>query len=545
VRDALAQSTALFFVPGRNRYAGQPFFSLRDFNVPARVAPHAKFRVEATFDSFQTQAHAVEVNLKVGDAVRPAVALPLAAGRRLAPWSAEVAAGESGTMEIELRAGSEIARATVRVARPSTNRILYFQGALDWSYRFLADILKRNPSFVLTPVFNFPNPAAVLPPGALRRMPEIPKELDGFDIVILANASAAQFTPAQQAALATWVRGGGVVLFFTPDDDSSQGFAGSELEKMLPVLFAPPQPRAGATARQVLARFGSSAGTAGTTKLTSFAWEETSRVREIFAEAERHQATLVSPQFAEYAHVAAAKPGADVLARHPDDLVAGTQEHAILLAVQRYGSGHSAVLTTDALWRWKLNQPADDRSAEFFWQTLFAWLTRDHDAGLRFVEAPRVVEFGREVTLRIVGAKTDALRIDVRRGDRRMALPATTRDGTTEVVTWRPADTGLWQLTASDGTREAHHWITVRAAAASDELSGAAPDEQLLRTLAERTGGSVLENRAPPAWEETPAVRGALLGERREPLWHRGWVFGLLLGLYCSELILRRWWRML
>jgi hypothetical protein len=544
-RDALAQSTALFFVPGRNRYAGQPFFSLRDFNVPARVAPHAKFRVEATFDSFQTQAHAVEVNLKVADAARPAVSLPLASGRRLATWSAEVAAGEPGTMEIELRAGSEIARATVRVARPSTNRILYFQGALDWSYRFLADILKRNPSFVLTPVFNFPNPAAVLPPGALRRMPEIPKELDGFDIVILANASAAQFTPAQQAALGTWVRGGGVVLFFTPDDDSSQGFAGSELEKMLPVLFAPPQPRAGTTARQVLARFGSSAGTAGTTKLTSFAWEESSRVREIFAEAERNKVTLVSPEFAEYAHVAAAKPGADVLARHPDDLVAGTQEHAILLAVQRYGSGSSAVLTTDALWRWKLNQPADDRSAEFFWQTLFAWLTRNRDAGLRFAEAPRVAEVGHELTLRVVGAKPEKLQVEAVAANRRVPLTSAAQDGGAQSVTWRPPTAGLWQITARDGTGEARHWITVKDNVATGELSGDPPDEELLRTLAERTGGSVLENAPPPAWQETRAERGALLGERRDPLWHRGWVFALLLGFYSSELILRRWWRML
>ena len=130
-------------------------------------------------------------------------------------------------MDLELRAGDEIARASVRIERPSSNRILYFQGALDWSYRFLADILKRDPTFVLTPVFNFPNPNAALPSGALRRMPEIPKELDGFDIVVLANAAASQFTNAQQMALSTWVRNGGVVVFFTPDDDSTQGFSGS------------------------------------------------------------------------------------------------------------------------------------------------------------------------------------------------------------------------------------------------------------------------------------------------------------------------------
>jgi len=545
-RAALEQSTGLFFVPGRNRYVGAPFLDLRDFNVPPQTAPRSTFRVEATFDSFQPAARELEVQFKVNGVARPTTTLRFEAGRRLTAWSTEVQAGETGVIEMELRVGDEIARAAVRIARPASNRILYFQGALDWSYRFLADTLKSDPSFVLTPVFNFPNPNAALPPGALRRMPEIPRELSGFDIVILANAAAGQFTAAQQAALSAWVRDGGVVLFFTPDDDSTQGFAGSELEKMLPVRFAPPQARRAPVATRMLMTVRGYGGGADGTKLQTFEWEKSPRVREIFAEAEKTNAVLVAPLFSEYAHVAQAKPGADVLARHPSELAPDGSERAILLAVQRYGRGQSGVLTTDALWRWKLNQPMEDRGAEVFWHTLFAWLTREHQAGLRFDEAPRVAEVGREISLRVAGAVADKVKVEAVAGEKRLALSETTTEGKTREFGWSPPSEGLWLLTAIDGAGgEARHWIAVKKAAGTGELSGAAPDEELLRTLATRTGGAVLENTPPTAWQETQREGGTLLGEQKESLWHRQWIFATILGLYCAEMILRRKWRML
>jgi hypothetical protein len=377
-------------------------------------------------------------------------------------------------------------------------------------------------------------------------MPEIPKELDGFDIVVLANAAASQFTNAQQAALSTWVRNGGVVVFFTPDDDSTQGFSGSELERMLPVTFSPPQARVLQSASRVLSRLPGGRGAVDPTKLVAFDWEKTPRVQEIFAEAEKNKVAFASPLFAEYAHVAQAKPGADVLARHPTDFAVNGGEKAILLAVQRYGRGQSAVLTTDALWRWKLNEPAADRSAEIFWQTLFAWLTREHDAGLRFDEAPRLAESGREISFHVVGASDKKLTVEAVQGEKRISLNEAASGEGFRLFPWRPSADGLWKITATEaGGATAQHWVSVRKTVLSGELSGAPPDEALLRTLAEHTGGEVLENTPPTAWQPTRPARGAPLGEQREPLWHRPWVFAAILGLTCAEMILRRKWRML
>lgn len=557
---AAATSTALFFVPGRNRYAGQDFFELRDFNAPTRAAPRTTFRVEATFESFQPKMRRVAVQFKVNGKPRPAEELRVEAGRRLNSWSAEVSADAPGVIDVELRVGDEVARAAVRVELPPTNRILYFQGALDWSYRFLADILKRDASFTLTPVFNFPNPNAALPPGALKRMPTTAKELEAFDIVILANAAASQFSAAQQAALSAWVRDGGVLLFFTPDDDSSQGFAGSELEKMLPVLFDGPAPVGiGRTGKPVPTRARGGFGGADATKLVAFEWEQSPRVQEIFAAAEKKNAAMVSPLFSEYAHVAQAKPGADVLARHPKDLARNGAERAILLATQRYGRGQSGVLTTDALWRWKLNQPATERGAEIFWQNLFAWLTRERQFGLRFDQAPRIVKLGDEVTLRLLGVGSERVKLETASASTganaaganvansaKETLVEATADNAARVYRWHPKTEGFWEITATDASgREVKHWLSVKNRVQSGELSGAAPDEELLRRLAEATGGAMLENSPPPAWRETRQTRSELLSERREPLWHHPWVFGGMLGVYCLEMLLRRRWRLL
>src|SRR4029077_13582271 len=135
--------------------------------------------------------------------------------------------------------------------------------------------------FTITPVFNFPNPKAPLPPGALRGMPASGQELAAFDIVVLANAAAAQFSPAQQAALSQWVRDGGVLLFLTPDDDSTQGFAGSELEPMLPGVVLPPTGAKSGSILPLGLRGSLGVGGSGVPQLTAYAWEDTPRVREI------------------------------------------------------------------------------------------------------------------------------------------------------------------------------------------------------------------------------------------------------------------------
>ena len=87
--------------------------------------------------------------------------------------------------------------------------MLYYQGALQWGYRFLRGALESDPSFRLTAILN---PALQVQltaanGAALADLPEDAAELRRFQIVILAHVFADQLTPRQQQALVDYVRG--------------------------------------------------------------------------------------------------------------------------------------------------------------------------------------------------------------------------------------------------------------------------------------------------------------------------------------------------
>lgn len=564
VGTALAASTPVFSLAGRNRFAGGEFLTLRDLTVPSQVPPRSQFTFELTLESYQSAARSVPVRLRVGNQWRPAETLALPAGRRAVTWSADIAAATPGSLPLELVIGEGASavstRSEVRIAAPDTTRILYYQGALDWGYRFLSDILRRDPAFALTPIFNLAPEGSprsrTAPPGALPDLPDTAAGLDAFDVVVLANAAASQFSEAQQAALTSWVRSGGVLLFLAPDDDATHGYSGTEMERMLPVVFTGDriENNNDATTADFRRRIQQLGGAHGGAE-AAFA-SQAKRIRAAPAlsafEWVPEAAGLIgadtvaaTPRFANYARVDRAKPGATVLARHPSEK-SSDGRGAILLALQRYGRGQSAVLTSDALWRWKLNQPSKERGVEVFWQNLLAWLARERPRGPHFERTPLTAETGRELTLRTTGGRNPRLttRLDQNPA---VSLPATGQSGGSRLHTWTPPSAGLWLLTLTDeDNRTARHWLSVSDAVPAGENSGRPPDEALLHELARRTGGSVLETTAPSAWLPSAHEPGAdLLREQRTPLWHAGALLAALLVLYGAELLLRRRWQLL
>ncbi len=591
-RAALASATPFYLVPGRNRHSGRPFLAFRELSLPAHAPPRSTVRLELAVDSYQAADRVVDLHLRVGERVLPPSSLLLESGRRLRTVSLDLEAAEPGLLPVELRLGegpeAPTLRAEVRVAPPSATRILYFQGGLDWGYRFLADILRRDPSFSLDPVFHLGTEAAPRPAGAaqarrpgspsgrpaLAALPDTLAGYSGHDLVILANAQARQFTAAQQEALSAWVRQGGVLLFLAPDEAATHAYAGTELEKMLPVVFAAPAPAAAEDAalaefREQMRRMGAqnsierdfaqrAARETRVAPLHDFAWEPAAR--QLLGP----EITEIAPRFAHYSRVHRAKPAAEVLARHPRDLAprgdegSAAEERAILLALQRYGRGWSAVLTSDALWRWKLAQPSEDRGVERFWQNLLAWLSREVARGPRFERAPLQAEPGRELVFRIAGAATRlggvTIEIDPESRPPGQAAPTTQiplfargEDGGLRLHPWTPPSEGRWLLTARGAADEeliARHWITVSRLATGED-SGLPPDEALLRGLAERSGGAVLDTTPPVAWRAASARSPTFVRETLEPLWHRPWIFLALLGLYATELLLRRRFKLL
>ena len=65
------------------------------------------------------------------------------------------------------------------------------------------------------------------------------------------------------------------------------------------------------------------------------------------------------------------KPGAVILAEKKEDTFGASEP---ILAVQRYGSGRSAALTTASTWRWQMHLPSEDQRHERFWRQMIRWL---------------------------------------------------------------------------------------------------------------------------------------------------------------------------
>ena len=195
-------------------------------------------------------------DLEQGPANRLRKLLPVRAGWNVIPWSTEISAlGEPGPMPLEFRvedgAAREIAASTTQVIEKSTVDVLYYQGALQWGYRFLLSALQGDPSFKLQSILNpsLHMQMTAVPDGQhiLTDLPEDAKVLKNFQIVVLAHVFADQLSVKQQQALCVdYTKGGGAVLFITPDTAASEGFAGTLLEMMLPIVFESAPERNGA-----------------------------------------------------------------------------------------------------------------------------------------------------------------------------------------------------------------------------------------------------------------------------------------------------------
>lgn len=560
VRAAAAAGTPLYFVVGRTvsekTETREPFLTWHDFVVPPQVRPRSTFAIELTVESYQATPRTVPVRLRVGTEWRQADPVFLNAGRRASVWRAEVAAEQPGDLLLEVRAGEGteelVALAKVAVVAPRTScEVLHCQGTLDWGQRFLSELLRRDPAYRLRTVARVQSDGELLATATMGRklqrvqMPTSVAGLVGLDVIVLADVSAAQLGPAEQAALVEWVRKGGALLLIGGDGALTSTLAGSELERALPVAFGPAAEAASPAATSQPGRryarrdFARSSPPA----LQPFVWEP--KAREVFTADD----ALPQPMFETWAPVARAKPGAEILARHSGGKTPEGEE-AILLAWQRFGRGRSMVMCCDSLWRWKLQQPSGDRAAEKFWQQLFAWLAQETEHHLHFDRAPLYAETGQTLTLRVVGqgaAPAQARAMLTGAKITELASGGATREGVTTYL-WTPREAGLWQVAArSEEGESTQHWITVRTPVQpvteqpkSGEDSGRPADEALLQTLASRTGGAVLDGPPPATWTTGEKERTDLVAERRAPLWHsRAWL-AWLIGLYAVELIVRR-----
>lgn len=262
---------------------------------------------------------------------------------------------------------------SVRI-NPEKIRVLFIDGYPRWDYRFLKDLLKRADQNITLQVYLLSATPDFLQEHSegLAPLAEVPTDrkelLENYDVVILGdiNPGAISPDPARceefQASLLEFVRRGGGVMFQAGEYENPRSYQGTQLEELLPVVLDSESglPYQGDTTREWRPTLEDPAAPHQVVRLhpddevNRVLWEEPGGLRGQYW----------------YSMIHRAKPGAQVLLRHPSE--AGRYGRYPLLAVGYYPSGRTMFLALDSTFMWRYR--FGDRYFGRFWRNAIRWL---------------------------------------------------------------------------------------------------------------------------------------------------------------------------
>jgi hypothetical protein len=193
-----------------------------------------------------------------------------------------------------------------------------------------------------------------------------------------------------------------------------------------------------------------------------------------------------------------------------------------------------------------MSLPHESTAVEKFWQQLLLSLTPPVGEGLRVVKNAGAGATGRPLGFRVEGGSADAAPRAVVVSPDGATHPVTLSAGETESAwagTFTPETAGRWEVRASDAAGgQARMTVVVAAREQTRETANLPPDREGLRRLAESTGGALIED--DPVFA-APESAPAPDRKATRPLWDESWFLALLIGLYGTELLSRRWLKLL
>ncbi len=441
-------------------------------------------------------------------------------------------------------------------------RVLLVAGRPSWDERFLRGLLKQDPNVDLVSFYILRT--ATDTPGPQEELSLIPfpvaeifgEQLRTFDAVLFVNFAYQPYRALDierfLPALRDYVKnGGGFAMLGGEQSFGEARYGQTALAEVLPV--------------EALEGLGIAS--------------EPSRPR-LTQEGRRHPVTSLSPGDGPNEAAWAALPplpdmnrtralpastGARVLLESPAVQVDGRP--APVVAVREAGSGRALAVATDATWYWGFvaaEGGGSPRAYQRFWNNALRWLVRDPSLTPVQVEPDRpTVEPGETVGLSVrvrapdyapgAGAPVSAELVSE---DGRTVAKAegvagpdgvahldlgAPRPGAYKVVAGAKPRCGAAGCPPDAKVEEATGGVSVRSSGPED--SDAAPRPELLRAIAEATGGafSTADRGLPEVRLTEPEV--VEVGQRKEvPIWDRIWSLAALATTLGAEWILRRRW---
>jgi uncharacterized membrane protein len=404
--------------------------------------------------------------------------------------------------------------------------------------------------YLLSATPDFPQEASADLPS-LRKVPTTREELlDNYDVVILGDVNPYQISldPAEGDAFLTalreFVEAGGGLLLQAGEYDNPRAYLQTPLEDVLPVILDP-------------------TNTLGFEGDTRFEFHpvledplQAHEVARLHPDAATNRALWEGPGglrgFYWFQPVERAKPGSEVLARHPT--LRNNYGNYPLLVLGHFPAGRTMFVAFDATWMWRYH--FGDRYHERFWRNAIRWLAlgrlKSGDRRYR-LETPRTsYHLDERVTLeaRVLDedfrpSESPSQEVSWSGPDGRPSVlklvsvperPGLFRGG---LELDRPGLYRAWIEAGGEHVASADFEVTLP----SRETANPAPDPEAMRLLATTTGGKAL------ALADLGRLADEFPGdeERREPIssrlddaWDHWGTLLLALGLLSVEWIVRK-----
>jgi uncharacterized membrane protein len=368
--------------------------------------------------------------------------------------------------------------------------------------------------------------------------PKEKAELFQYDALVLDDIEAEFFTHDQLALIERFVseRGGGLMMLGGPDTFRHGGYSRTPVGDALPVYLDRP------VAGDPQDRFR--------LRLTREGWlEPWMRLRD--NEADEKQRLALMPQFWSVSRVDSVKPAARVAATVTAD---GRTEFPAVVT-QSYGRGRVLAVMIGDMWRWGMHRGSDaEDDLGKAWRQIVRWTLADIPRRLQGTVVPQ--QEGQHQTMRVALRLRDKvyqpqdnanLSVHVRPPDEDAihldAQPSLEEAGLFEAL-YTPRQPGAYraEITQTDESGEVQRatlgWTSDPAA---DEFREITINHDAMARLAEATGGEVVEASNLNDLVTTLPARNVPLTETwQTPLWHRSWMFALVLLCLIGEWGIRR-----